>query len=196
MGLLYPLPISTDENDFVITEESKITLKSYGLPYIFWLYALAAFAVYIGMMLGVWSTMQALINSPDSINQVLALSFLIFTISLPITILGFFFYQKIIIADYGQRRLSIKHKIFGLPIKTQGLGFGDQLELDIIHYLDSPNMARIQRSSETRGFQNKGYYILEAKNPSQRIIIDRSSSKTDLKKIKVLLESINVKPES
>lgn len=189
MGLLYPLPISTDEKDFVHFDENHktITLKSYGLPYVFWFYALASFIVYSLMMFGVSSTLQALLNSTDQIDQTLALSFLVFTISLPIIILAFFFYQKVVIADHAQNKMYIIHKAFGLTYKKKVILFNKQIELQINHYLDSPNMARIQQGEDMRGFKNKGYFLLEAIEGKEKFLVDRSSSKTDLKKIMKLL---------
>lgn len=189
MGLLYPLPISTDESDFVYhnSDEQVVILKSYGLPYIFWIYGLAAFIVYVFMMLGVSSTLQALLESTDQINKALAISFLVFVILLPITILGFFFYQKIIIADHKQMYLRIFHKAFGVAYKSQAVHFPKAFNLEINHHLDSPNMARLQKGEDMRGFKNKGYFLLEAVSGEQRILIDRSSSKADLNKIKALL---------
>ena len=187
MGLLYPLPISTEESDFVSIEENQVTLKSYGLPYIFWLYGLAALVVYAAMMLGISSTLNTLLDSQDSINQILAMSFIVFSITLPVIVIGFFFYQKIISIQYSQKTLKVTHKVFGIRLKTQTLKFEEQPQIDIYHYLDSPNMARIQHGKEMRGFQNKGYFILEAQAGSQKIVLDRSSSKSDLNKVKNLL---------
>lgn len=191
MGLLYPLPISTEESDFVTINDNQVILKSYGLPYIFWLYGLAALVVYVAMMLGISSTINTLVSSEDIVNQVLAISFIVFSISLPITVIGFFFYQKVISINYSDQCLKVTHKIFGLSLKTKTLKFNKEPVLDIHHYLDSPNMARIQHGNEMRGFKNKGYFILEAQDESNKVLIDRSSSKTDLKKIKELLLNHN-----
>lgn len=50
--------------------------------------------------------------------------------------------------------------------------------------MDSPNMARIKNIEGERAFQNKGYFILRM---DEKFVVDRSSSKADLNKIKNLL---------
>lgn len=188
MGLLYPFPISKNEKDFVIIdqESSLVTLKSYGLPYIFWIYALASFIVYFFMMLGIKSTWLALFHSEDSINQALAMAFLIFAFMLPLGVLFFFFYQKMIISDLKKKTLTLKSRIFGLVFYQKQITL-NKTTLEISRYLDSPNQARIEQKKEMRGFQNKGYFTLKAIGPKGETLIDRSSNKSDLIKIKKLL---------
>ena len=193
MGLMYPFPISKEESDFVIIddENSTTTIKSYGLPYLFWIYGLAALTVFSFMILGVWGTLMTLLYSADSINNALALSFLLFCGSLPVMLFIFFFYQKVITADHVSKKLHVIHKVAGLSFKRSIVQYTQNINLEIKHFLDSPNVARIQGDEQMRGFKNKGYFLLEAipEDGSKVILIDRSSSKADLAKIKKLLES-------
>ena len=45
MGLLYVFPVSLEEEGFAEVKDQTITLKTYGLPYVFWSYAAAIVAV-------------------------------------------------------------------------------------------------------------------------------------------------------
>jgi hypothetical protein len=66
MGLMYVFPVSEEETDFVKLElsptgkGSKITLKSYGLPYIFWGYALGAMTRAAASMSFFWRIFEML----------------------------------------------------------------------------------------------------------------------------------------
>ena len=62
MGLLYVFPVATDEKDFVDIQVDKITLKTYGLPYIFWGYALGICLVILFMFLAIKAPILKLIQ--------------------------------------------------------------------------------------------------------------------------------------
>ena len=190
MGLLYPFPISIDELDFVTINknEQSIQLKSYGLPYIFWIYALASLIVYSFMMLGIHSTVMSLLQSTDSINKTLAICFIVFAASIPLGFVFFFFYQKTIISNKVESIISIEHRILGVRLNKTTITFNTSTILEVSKYLSSPNQAKINQEKDMRGFQNKGYFTLTAKNNNQVTLLDRSSNKSDLTKIKNLLE--------
>ncbi len=53
MGLMYVFPVSEEEADFVIKKDDMLILKTYGLPYIFWIYALCSVTVVFFMFLAI-----------------------------------------------------------------------------------------------------------------------------------------------
>ena len=98
MGLMYVLPATEEETERLdIVDKKRITLKSYGLPMIFWGYLAAAFTIALFMFLAVKGPMTQMINGEDTLNKFIGLAmYLIFIIS-PIITLGFYFYEKRII---------------------------------------------------------------------------------------------------
>ena len=97
MGLLYVFPVSLEEKDFVELRDEKITLKTYGLPYLFWGYALAILMIITFMFLAIKAPVLKLIELGDETDTMLGYSFLAFLGSLPVFILAFFFFEKIIV---------------------------------------------------------------------------------------------------
>ena len=190
MGLLYPFPVSSDETDFVQIQNTpsgrigRVELKSYGLPYIFWAYAAASLTMLFFLWLAVREPMSKLVamGGTDAL-LVYALQALIY--STPLVVLGFFFYEKRLIATPGA--LTIRHRIFFLPVRTQSWRLVDKL-FAIDHFMDSPNVARLQGGEEARGFQNKGYFTLWAITDKGAIQIDRHSRKADLEASMALLK--------
>ena len=186
MGLIYQLPISEDEQDFVKKTTDFVELKSYGLPIIFWFYLAASFSVYFFLVLAAIDPIKKML-SYQTIDQLIAYSLSIFLFALPIFCLGFFFYLKKI--TLMKKSLKITHSVFGILLINKKYSF-EKLNYEINHYLESPNVARMYPEAENRGFQNKGYFILNAKiDQGEKVFIDRSSSKADLKKIIHLLQS-------
>lgn len=189
MGLLYPFPVSEEETDFVTKDNKSITLKSYGLPYIFWFYAACVIAVILLMFLGIKGPIMKLISLGDDTDASLGYALLSLVASAPLIILGFFFYEKRIIGSKNQ--IKLQHRIFWIPVFTETLEVSSLDQLVIEAHLDSPNVARLKSQEGTQGFQNKGYFILWFKKDSKnKILIDRHSRKVDLEKLKGLLETV------
>ena len=186
MGLMYIFPNDTSDSEHVIIDNHVITLRTYGLPPIFWAYGAAILTMIIILTISVWGPLSKLLSYNDPINNLIGYSLIIFLIALPFSVIGFFFYEKNICKD--QNTLSIIHKLFFIKIKTQNYDLDKELPLFTKHYLDSPNMARAQGFKEMRGFQNKGHFLLYLKDKKGREVqIDRSSRKIDLEKmIKIL----------
>lgn len=190
MGLLYPFPVSPDETGFARLENgpsgriSKVTLKSYGLPYIFWGYALASLSVLFFLWLAVKEPMEKLAGhgGPDAF---LVFALKIFIYSLPLIMLGFFFYEKTLISTPGQ--LTVSHRLYGLKVREKTFSLAaDPFQVD--HFIDAPNVARIKGGPEAVGFQNKGYFTLWARGQDQTLIrVDRHSRKSDLEALAALL---------
>jgi hypothetical protein len=191
MGLLYPFPVSPDESDFAsrkLDESGKIKMvevKTYGLPYLFWGYAAAVLAAIFFLWLAIRAPMEKLKSYNDSFDLMLiyGLDALIYLSVL--SLVAFLFYQKSITRQAD--RIEIAHAFFGLKV----LNFTYLIRPDsfqILHHLDSPNVARLKGGEESLGFQNKGYFALWVKTLDDRFIqLDRHSRKSDLSALAELL---------
>lgn len=189
MGLLYPFPVSEEEADFVVKDSQSITLKSYGLPYIFWIYAACVIAVITLMFFGIKGPVMKLISLGDETDATLGYTLLTLVGASPLIILSFFFYEKRISAR--KNEITLEHRIFWLPFFTEKLNVESINQLVIEAHLDSPNVARLRSQEGTQGFQNKGYFILWfKKDDKNKILIDRHSRRVDLEKLKNLLEPV------
>ncbi len=189
MGLLYLFPVQENESEHIQIdrENHSVRLSSYGLPYIFWFYAISIILIISLLTLAVYEPLMKLFSYGTTVDQLIFYSMLALVILAPITMLGFFFYEKTIIKT--AKKIEITHKLFFIKIKTNTflIETGDQLR--ITHHLDSPNMAKLMGDESHKHFQNKGYFELYLKNDSgKKIFLDRHSRKADLEKIKNLLE--------
>lgn len=186
MGLLYVFPVSEDESDFVVKEDRKLTLKTYGLPYIFWIYALCSIAVIMFMFLAIKEPVLKLISLGDETDKILGYSLLSFVGLLPFVVLGHFFYEKRIIKI--NHSITLSHRIFWINIFTETFTWNSPDDLVISPFLSSPNIARIHQTDENLGFQNKGYFVLWLQTKDGlKVQIDRHSKKIDLEKLKRLI---------
>lgn len=186
MGLLYILPISEDERDRLgkNPKTGALILKSYGLPLIFWGYLLGILTIVSAMGLAVRSPLIKLYETGDMLNQLLALSCLATLISVPLGFLFFLFYEYRL--EKKAAELKRSHHLFGLKLWQKTIIVE---EFVIEHFMDSPNMAKIYGNEDQRGFQNKGHFLLKARDSKQSMhLIDRSSKKADLIKLKSFLE--------
>jgi hypothetical protein len=185
MGLMYVFPVSEEEADFV-KKDDRLTLKTYGLPYIFWIYAICIVAVIFFMFLAIKAPVLKLIELGDETDATLGYSLLTFIGLLPVFIFAFFFYEKRIVKYKSE--LQLVHKVFGITVFSEKLILEDSDQLVVEPFLDSPNVARMKGGEEARGFQNKGYFVLWLKSKEgKKIQIDRHSRKIDLDKLRELL---------
>lgn len=187
MGLIYILPVKEDERDDRVSKDDHgITLKSYGLPMIFWGYLCAILVVISVMALAVREPLRKLLLTEDFINILLGLAAISTMVAIPLVLFCLFFYEKWITKK--GKTLTIIHRLFWLPFykKTHHLKSQDSFELK--HFLDSPNVARMQKKPELRGFENQGYFeaYFEDENGNKHLL-DRNPRKADLKKIADLL---------
>jgi hypothetical protein len=188
MGLMYVFPVGEDETDFVDKKDGTLTLKTYGLPYIFWIYALCALAVIFFMFMAVKAPVLKLVELGDETDATLGYSLLSFIGILPVFVLAFFFYEKRI-TKHG-KELRLIHKIFGITVFSEKFILENSDALTVQSFLSSPNVARMKATEESAGFQNKGYFVLWlTSKDGKKIQIDRHSRKADLDKLKQLLES-------
>jgi hypothetical protein len=187
MGLLYVFPVSLEEKDFVAIKDHRLTLKTYGLPYIFWGYAVAVLIVILFMFLAIKAPVLKLISLGDETDSLLGYTFLTFMGFLPIIILSFFFYEKRIIKSADV--ITLEYRFFGLKVFSENFTPADQDPYHIGPYLSSPNIARLKNEESSEGFQNKGYFVLWLNTKAgKRIAIDRHSRKVDLVKLEELLK--------
>jgi hypothetical protein len=189
MGLLYVFPVSLEEKDFVEIKDQAITLKTYGLPYIFWGYATAAVAVILFMFLGIKEPVLKLISLGDETDATLGYSLLSFVGTLPVIIFALFFYEKRIVKK--EKLIVLEYRVFGIKVFSQSYVPAEKEPFLIKPYLSSPNFARIQGGEEAEGFQNKGYFTLTlTTQDNKKVLIDRHSRKVDLIKLEELIRMI------
>lgn len=190
MGLLYVFPVSLEEKDFCEIKDQTMTLKTYGLPYIFWGYATAAVMVILFMFMAIKAPVLKLIALGDETDSFLGYSLLSFIGVLPIIIFGCFFYEKRLVKK--GKTLTLEYRVFAIKVFSETFTPADTDPYEIKPYLSSPNLARIKGGEEAEGFQNKGYFTLKLKTQDGKIIlIDRHSRKADLLKLEELLKMIN-----
>lgn len=187
MGLLYIFPNSDEEtdNDRVIKTSDSITLKTYGLPMIFWAYLAAIYIVVFTMWLSIKSALDKLLTYDDV--SMIFLYWLVkgTLIAGPLILLAFFFYEKFITKS--KKLLIITHRLFFIPVWTKKIMLDSSDAFSVDHFLDSPNVAKINPQAETRGFENKGHFELHARSKGKVIFVDRCSQKSDLVKMQELL---------
>ncbi len=186
MGLLYVFPVSEDETDFIIKKDDTLTLKTYGLPYIFWIYAICIVTVVFFMFLAIKEPILKLISLGEDTDATLGYALLSFVGLTPVFIFAFFFYEKRIIKN--KNKLGLEHRVFGIKVFSEEflLENGDQLTID--NFIDSPNVARMKNTPDTVGFQNRGYFTLKLTSvDNKKILIDRHNRKVDLEKLKEIL---------
>lgn len=187
MGLLYVFPVSMEEKDFAEIKDNTLTLKTYGLPYIFWGYAFAVIMMILFMFLAVKASILKLMALGDETDSLLGYSLLSFIGLLPIFILAYFFYEKRIIKK--SESLTLEYRIFGLKVFSETFIEAKENPYSIKPYISSPNLARMKGDEESLGFQNKGYFILWLNTlDGKKINIDRHSRKADLIKLEELLK--------
>ncbi len=186
MGLLYVFPVSTEEKDFVDIQPERIVLKTYGLPYIFWGYALAICLMIFFMFLAIKAPILKLIQLGDETDALLGYALFGFLALLPTSLLGFFFFEKRIIKS--KESIVLEYRIYGMKVFSERFSPRDENAFEISAFLSSPNVARSKADEESAGFQNKGYFVLWLNTKEgKRINIDRHSRKTDLVKLEQLI---------
>ena len=99
MGLLYIIPVSEEEKEqveIIKGNNPSITLKSYGLPRIFWFYLLASFSIIFLMIIAIKEPLVKLFQTQDALNIGFVSLVLATLVIIPISLLAFFVYEKII----------------------------------------------------------------------------------------------------
>nr|BDT28285.1 hypothetical protein BHI3_17510 [Bacteriovorax sp. HI3] len=195
MGLMYIFPVTDDqsEGDRAVVKDNTLTLKTYGLPMIFWGYLAAALSVLLIMWLASRAVIAKLLSYGEDPTMLFLGHLVQWTLILtPIVLLGFFFYEKML-TKKGQE-LVVTYRVFFIPFWIKKFRLNAQDSFTVDHFMDSPNMARIRNrqglgSAEAmKHFENKGYFELNIKTDKNKSVnIDRHSRKADLLKLKELL---------
>ncbi len=195
MGLMYIFPVTDDqsEGDRAVVKDNTLTLKTYGLPMIFWGYLAAAMSVLLIMWLASRAVIAKLLSYGEDPTMLFLGHLVQWTLILtPIVLLGFFFYEKML-TKKGQE-LILTYRVFFIPFWIKKFRLSAQDSFTVDHFMDSPNMARIRNrqglgSPEAmKHFENKGYFELNIKTDKNKSVnIDRHSRKADLIKLKELL---------
>lgn len=183
-------PVSEQEQDRIDietnTQNKSITLKTYGLPMIFWGYLLAILVVIGAMYMAISGAIDKLLQTGDSINIALSYAVIFILIGLPTTLLALYFYEKLI--KKSGELLIITHKVFWVPVWQKSIKLESPESIEINHFMDSPNVAKMRKDSDMKGFENKGYFELFATSSTgKKIFLDRHSRKADVLKIRDLL---------
>ena len=182
MGLLFPFAVTLAEKDRVSLENENLTVKTYGLPFLFWGYLAAILSIMSFMYLAIAKPLAKFYKNGELPDQILAVLIYLFFILIPVVLLGFFFYEKILIKK--SKQLIMVHKIFYIPFFTRKFELTREFSID--HFSDSPNMAA--KLGYPAAFKNRGYFYLHAQTDEGIKRIDRHSQKGELKKLKLLLE--------
>lgn len=195
MGLMYIFPVTTEENegDRVTIADSELTLKTYGLPMIFWGYLAAVYAVLFVMWLAARPVINKLLSYSDDFSMVFLGHLVGWTLLIsPIVLLGFFFYEKFITKK--GLNIIVGHRLFFMTFWKTKYVLKVSNSLSVDHFMDSPNMAKIKNADPAlsqdsmKHFENKGYFELNIETANGKIInIDRHSRKVDLIKLKEIL---------
>lgn len=186
MGLLFQTPVELNElDDRIKIKEETLILKTYGLPMVFWGYLAALFVVLFFMILAIKDPLIKVLTGEDTINKVIGILLTGLLTFGPLTLLGFYFYEKVIKKKKDQ--LVIIHKTFFLPLIKKSYQI-DPGSIEIEHFLDSPNMAALDKKQGMAGFENRGYFKLMATSEGKKILIDRNSRRGEMRKLKELLE--------
>lgn len=181
------MPVDESEKDRLgTTENGGIILKSYGLPMIFWGYLAAIMVVLLAMTVAIKGPLMKLYYGEDALNSALALIVGLTMIAIPTILLFAYFYEKWI-SKQGDK-LTLIYRFFFIPVFKKSYQLESKNAFSVGHFMDSPNMARIQGRDDMRGFMNKGYFELFFRTKAgKEILLDRHSRKADLEKIKALL---------
>ena len=87
-------------------------------------------------------------------------------------------YKKSFQIKKGSNTLIIKHHFFGIKFtnKIQNIQ-----QINVEHFLSSPNMAKINTNDKTKSFENRGHFILYAiLDDNSQVKLDRHTNKVDL----------------
>lgn len=191
MGLLYIFPCSEDEKDRIDISsghDRSITIKSYGLPKLFWAYLLCSLAVLFLMVIAIKDPMIKLFQTEDPLNKGLVILVLSTIIAIPISLLAFFVYEKRI--TKAKNKLTVGHYLLSFNVKNKNYVLSPTEPFVISQFRGTPNIAREKNDPKMRAFENQGYFelfgILEN---GERIFLDRNNRKADLVRISNLFNS-------
>ena len=183
---MFIFPKDEKEQDRISVDDGAITLKTYGLPMIFWGYLAAVLTVIFAMTLAIQGPLYKLYQMDDAINKLLAVSVVMTILAIVLFLLCFFFYEKFIIKK--DMNIEVIHRIFWMPIIKKDYTLKSNNDFSVKHYLDSPNVAKLRGESSLKGFENRGYFqLFFTDSRGQEVLLDRSNQKRSLVQMKELL---------
>ncbi len=191
MGLLYPFPADPEETGFVQMDMQgghvrRVTLKSYGLPWLFWGYAAASLAAVFFLWLAVRAPLAKLAELGDGTDLWMVRSLQLLLALVPLALAAFLLYEKRLVRSPGE--LVAETRFLGLLVWRRRWILAPHEPFFIRHFLETPNMARLRGGDEALGFQNKGYFTLWARTrDGDEVEVDRHSRRADLEGVKSLL---------
>lgn len=192
MGLLYLFPTNINETDFIIRSDASqpptVTIKSYGLAWIFWVYAAAALLVLCFLGFSIYNPVLKLFSMATVLDKFLIGAVLATFVLVFLSIFIFLYWQIHIVIS--PENLCVEYRPFGIKFFSKNIPKDSAFNLSISHFMDSPNVARLDKNDQFNAFQNKGYFELIVKNNEKTVLLDRSSRKNDLEDLKNIIDSI------
>lgn len=190
MGLLYLFPTSSDEIDYVSFEgknTQNLRIKTYGLPWIFWVYAAAIITVLAILSFSIYQPMAKFFSMANQWDKILIIAMVFTLMGVLASIIIFLYWQMHIVVD--SAAISLEYRPFGFKIFSKKILRDPNLILEVAHFMESPNVARSESDERYKQFQNKGYFELFATNKHHKVLLDRSSRKQDLEDLKSIIQS-------
>jgi len=184
------MPVEPSElDDRIQLNEDALQVRSYGLPMVFWGYLLAIFSVLFFMILAIKDPLIKAYQGEDVINRYLSMIVGTLLLVSPVLLLSLYFYEKEVIKR--KESLTLKHKVFFLPILSKKVNITGPDSIYIEHFLDSPNIAASRQDPNLKGFENRGYHKLMVKDSGsgKSYLIDRNSRRGEMRKLMELLQS-------
>jgi len=189
MGLLFQFPNQHNPEDdrIQVDQENTLTLKTYGLPWVFWGYLVGIMAVLFVMAMAIRSPLESIFKGGDQINTFIGYLVIITMVSIPLTVLCILFYEKMLIKK--GERLTVIHRLFWIPLKKTVYQLSHKEAIELRHFMEAPNVARIKHEKGLEAFENRGHYeVIVTLIDKRQIVIDRHSQKHDIKKFIELLK--------
>ena len=189
MGLLYPFPVEQsgcEVDDHVTIHNSTLSLRTYGLPYLFWGYLLCLLTTIGLVALISWEPLKKMLLSQDPLNSFIAWTTLITLVATP---LGFscFFFMEFRLQKKKSSLIKSLH-LCGLPLSRRHFQLRDSTAFTVEAFEGTPNRAKKDHLPGSERHQNKGYYQLYLHTQQgDKVLLDRHSRKVDLVKLQELL---------
>ena len=174
--------------DHIEENNEQITVKSYGLPYIFWGYLLAVLIVIVFMIIAIKGPLSKLIATGDDINVAMAYTVWATLFLVPMGFTTLFFIENRITKKADE--LTLSTYVFKIRLKTKTYTLRKENPLEVDRFEGTPNIAKLENIPDMKTHQNKGYFELFAyTSRGEKVLVDRHSRKVDLEKLIQLLSS-------
>lgn len=187
MGLFYMFP-NSDEREFVLEEGNTIFLRTFGLPYIYWLYVSISFIFSLFLFSWTYELVLKLFSSENFLDKTLG-GFVIITLLTILSLLvSFLFYEKRISFNKEKMLLKISHNIFNIGVKVSYIYVSENSPFKVVHHIDAINL-RSKKKHELVTNYETGYYELYVKDVNNQLFyLDRNPFKKNLIFLKEILD--------